>query len=108
MRAPDTYEWYRDRLERFGQTYPDLKVGDLRPFHVQEWMDGMDVSSGTKRNYGRSIKRSLRWAKKQGYIDSNPTAHHARVNACCAAPIVRVARVGGRALGSQPRIDVLG
>ena len=34
----------------------------------------MNVSSGAKRSYGRSIKRSLRWAKKQGYIDSNPIA----------------------------------
>lgn len=73
-RAPDTYQWYRDRLERFGQTYPDMKVKDLRPFHVQQWMDSMEVSSGTKRNYGRSIKRCLRWAKKLGYIDANPIA----------------------------------
>ncbi len=25
-RAPDTYEWYRYRLERFIQRYPDLRV----------------------------------------------------------------------------------
>jgi integrase len=34
----------------------------------------MEVSNGTKRNYGRSIKRCLRWAKQQGYIDINPIA----------------------------------
>ena len=34
----------------------------------------MDVSSGTKRNYCRSVKRCLRWAKQQGYIDRNPVA----------------------------------
>jgi len=73
-RAPDTYAWYRDRLERFANKYPDFRVADLKPFHVQEWIDDMDVSTGTKRNYGRSIKRCLRWAKKQGYIDTNPIA----------------------------------
>ena len=71
-RAADTYAWYRDRLERFAQRYPDLTVGDLRPYHVQEWIDEMDVKSGTKRNYGRAVKRCLGWAKKQGYIDTNP------------------------------------
>lgn len=73
-RAPDTYAWYRDRLERFAQTYPDLRVVDLRPFHVQEWIDGMEVANGTKRNYGRAVKRCVRWAKQQGYVDDNPIA----------------------------------
>jgi integrase len=73
-RSPDTYRWYRDRLERFDQKYPDLRVADLRPYHIQRWIDDMDVSSGTKRNYCRSVKRCLRWAKQQGYIDRNPVA----------------------------------
>ena len=71
-RAGDTYEWYQSRLERFARAYPDLLVGDLRPYHVQEWIDAMDVSSGTKKNYCRSVKRCLRWAKKQGYVEGNP------------------------------------
>jgi integrase len=75
-RAPDTYEWYRDRLQRFAETYPDMTVRDLRPFHIQQWLDGMkDLSSGTKRNYCRSIKRVLRWAHQQGYVDTNPIMH---------------------------------
>jgi len=75
-RAPDTYGWYRDRLQRFVEAYPNLTVRDLRSFHVQEWLDGMtDVASGTKRNYCRAIKRTMRWAEQQGYIDCNPIAH---------------------------------
>lgn len=73
-RAPDTYDWYRDRLVRFDARYPDLRVAELRPFHVQEWIDEMKISSGSKRNYCRSIKRCLRWAKQQGYIETNPIA----------------------------------
>ncbi len=69
-RAPDTYEWYRSRLELFAQKHPDLRAADLRPFHVQQWIDAMDVSSGTKRNYCRAVKRCMRWAKKQGHIDA--------------------------------------
>ena len=39
-RSPETYEWYRYRLERFVRCYPDLRAGDLRPFHVETWADG--------------------------------------------------------------------
>ena len=35
-RAADTYEWYRYRLERFCRCYPDLTVGQVKPYHVQE------------------------------------------------------------------------
>ena len=72
-RATATYENYRYRLERFVRRYPKLRTHELRPFHVQEWIDSMpDLASGSHRNYVRSIKRTCRWAKKQGYIDRNP------------------------------------
>jgi len=73
-RAPDTYEWYQSRLQLFARRHPDLGTGDLRPYHVQQWIDAMNVSSGTKRNYCRAIKRCMAWAKKQGHIDVNPIA----------------------------------
>jgi len=74
-RAPDTYEWYRYRLERFVQTYPDLRTHELRPYHVQQWLDGMmELASGSRHNYCRAIKRAMRWAKQQGYIDRNAIA----------------------------------
>ena len=47
-RAPDTYEWYRYRLQRFIEQYPDLRTGDLRPFHVETWADN---------RYDRSLRR---------------------------------------------------
>lgn len=74
-RAADTYEWYRYRLERFVQRYPDLRTHELRPYHVQQWLDSMvGLASGSHRNYCRSIKRAVRWAKRQGYVDVNRIA----------------------------------
>ena len=70
--AEATYDWYRDRLERFGRRYPDLSTAELRPFHVQEWLDSFELSNGSRRNYGRAVKRCIRWAKRQSYIDRNP------------------------------------
>ncbi|MDB4614148.1 site-specific integrase [bacterium] len=75
-RSPHTYEWYRHRLERFARRYPDLMVSEMRPFHVQEWVDTYDgLSPTTVRNYLRSVKRCLKWALQQGYIAENPVEH---------------------------------
>lgn len=71
-RAPDTYEWYRYRLQRFVDKYPDMRVSSLKPFHVEEWVDGYDIAQTTRRNYFRSIKRCLAWATRQGRIEKNP------------------------------------
>lgn len=40
-RAPDTYEWYRYRLQRFVDKYPDMRVSTLKPYHVDEWVSGL-------------------------------------------------------------------
>ena len=74
-RAADTYEWYRQRLQLFAAHIgPRTRVVDLRPFHVQEFIDAMPHSNGTKRNYVTAIKRAVRWAEQQGYIENNPIA----------------------------------
>lgn len=71
-RAPDTYEWYRYRLQRFAERYPDIRVSSLKPFHVEQWVDAYKMAETSRRNYFRSIKTCLRWAVKQGHIASNP------------------------------------
>ena len=75
-RASDTFKWYQPRLQQFVERYPDLVVPELKPFHVQEWIDSYpSLSGGSKRNLCRSIMRAMTWAEKQGYIDKSPIAH---------------------------------
>ena len=75
-RSPDTFEWYRYRLERFCQRLPDLRAADLRPFHVQQRVDSYPALSRTsKRNYVRSVKRCCKWATQQGYLPTDPVQH---------------------------------
>ena len=75
-RAPDTFEWYRYRLQRFCAKHPTLKASDLRPFHVQQWVDSYpQLSRSSRRNYFRTVKACMRWSLQQGYIDKNPIAH---------------------------------
>lgn len=72
-RAADTYEWYRYRLERFCQYLPELSAEDLKPLHVQEWVDRYpDLSKTSRRNYLRAVKRCVSWACRQGYMESDP------------------------------------
>ena len=74
-RSPHSYEAYRYRLQRFIERYPDLRPTDLRPHHVEKWADSYVLARTTRRNYLRAVKRCMKWAKKQGYIDENPIEH---------------------------------
>jgi integrase len=72
-RSPETFEWYRYRLERFCQRYPNLRAADIRPYHVQQWVDSYeDLTRTSKRNYVRTVKRCSRWAVQQGYLNTDP------------------------------------
>ncbi len=71
-RAADTYEWYHYRLQRFVQKYPDLRAADVRPYHVENWVADYSMSQTSRRNYLRAVKRCLKWAVVQGYLNRNP------------------------------------
>lgn len=74
-RSPETYEWYRYRLERFCQHWPDLIAAEIRPLHIQQWIDSYsELSRTSRRNYIRTVKRCVKWAVQQGYLDTDPVA----------------------------------
>ncbi|MEX2286044.1 MAG: hypothetical protein WD648_03080 [Planctomycetaceae bacterium] len=50
-RSADTLEWYTRRLRAFDGLYPDLRVDELKSFHVRRWIDSYPkLSSWSKRN----------------------------------------------------------
>lgn len=64
-RARRTCDGYRERLQQFIETIPRLTVGRLRPFHVQQWLDGHPSwSDGHKRGCIVAVQRAFRWAEK--------------------------------------------
>jgi integrase len=73
-RAPDTYVWYKERLTSFCKTIdPGMTVADLKPFHVQTWVDSQKaLAPGSRRNLITAVKRSMKWAEELGYIDRSP------------------------------------
>lgn len=70
-RAPDTFEWYRYRLERLARKYPDLSAAALTIELVEEWVDGINLSVTSRCNYYRSIKKCMSWARKRVLIKRN-------------------------------------
>ncbi len=69
-RAERTYDWYRERLQWFVSFIPAaLTVSQLKPFHVQNWIDGKECSDGHKRGCVTAVMRSMNWSAKMGYID---------------------------------------
>ncbi len=72
-RAASTYAGNRFHIERFCQRYPDLQLGDLRPYHCQQWVDAYPkLAQTTRRIYLKAIRRLVNWAIQQGYISGDP------------------------------------
>lgn len=73
-RAEATYGWYRERLQSFVSCYPEITIETLKPFHVENWATAPHRTVNTRRNLMRAVKRCLRWACSQGYLETNPLA----------------------------------
>ena len=74
-KAPRTLEWYQRYLQTFAKHIGKrLKVLDLKPFHVTEWVEKRygDSSDSTKHGAIRSVQRAFNWALRQGHINRNP------------------------------------
>ena len=74
-REPRTYEYYQERCQSFVETIDlGMTVGQLKPCHVQQWVDGKDWNPGMKRGAMSAIQRAFNWAAKLGHIESSPIA----------------------------------
>ena len=74
-----TYEWYRNhlqsfiRFERDGRKLGTLSVAELKPIHVEWWVDahprwGLSHQRGAKT----AVQRAFRWAERMGVIALSP------------------------------------
>jgi integrase len=72
-RNASTYDWYKTRLQYFKDGLPNMPVRNIRPFHVQAWLDRKSGwSDGHKRGVVTAIKRVFSWAHKGGHLAENP------------------------------------
>ena len=75
-RAPATYDTCRTRLQSLLDSLPQgLTVQQLRPFHIQNWLDDHPNWSNTSgRSNVATAQRALNWAVKMGHIAASPIA----------------------------------
>jgi integrase len=74
-REERTYDWYKTRCQSFLDSLPaDFDVSQLKPYHVQQWVDGKRWNAGMKRGAIVAIQRAFNWLAKQGRIDRSPIA----------------------------------
>jgi hypothetical protein len=80
-RAPATYDWYLNHCQSFIKHVGHrLKVSDVKPFHITQWLEKSHKKSGNTYKNGacRAVARAFNWAKKQGLIAASPIAEMER------------------------------
>lgn len=74
-RAATTQEKRQSTLKSFGLAIPaTLRVRDLRPYHVQRWIDQYSWGPTTQNTRIGWIKTVINWGVKMGYANTNPIA----------------------------------
>ena len=76
-RTYDGYLWHLqrfiDHLKAAGKPASEMAAVDLRPFHVNEWLDShTDWGQTYRRNAIASIKRAFVWGEEEGHLDASP------------------------------------
>jgi integrase len=66
-REASTYNWYLPILQSFSETIGNLKVSELKPYHVTRWQSGHHAI--------RCVQRAFNWAVRQGHIERSPVAN---------------------------------
>jgi integrase len=74
QRSARTYEWYSDFLRQFAKFLrTDRPAEELKPYDVLRWTARHPKWSSTYQNNAiRSVQRPYRWARRLGFIVSNP------------------------------------
>jgi integrase len=73
-RKPTTVANYTYWCQAFANVHGARLVGQLRPWHVTDWLTRHSWSDGTKHLAVTVLVRAFNWARKQGLIDVNPIA----------------------------------
>ncbi len=72
-KAGRTYDWYRGYLESFARALPPgLTMAQVRPFHIQGWVDGNAGWKTGKRGAIIAVQRAFNWAVRMGLVGANP------------------------------------
>lgn len=77
VHAKRTHEWYKENLKSFHQHIGNLSVGDLRPYHVEQWVRKLYPKTKNPTTIGnalRTVKTVFNRATRLGKLTVNPLA----------------------------------
>ena len=69
---PSTTDWYARFLEPFSEQYGKLRVRQLKPYLVNNWVRRDSWSQATRRCGIVCVKRAVNWGLSQGYLSADP------------------------------------
>ena len=74
-KKPGTQSIVKRGFASFNVDHGHMQVKDLKPHHVDTWLDSMTTrGNSTRRMYFASINGALNWAATKGLIEKNPVA----------------------------------
>ena len=68
VNKPNTYKTKRSRLQAAVDAFGSVKVRDLRPARVEQWLADRGRSSATRRGLLVTLRAALAWCRREGRI----------------------------------------
>jgi integrase len=76
----------RNRLDNFAEEFGNLKVGEILPSQIDDWLRGLKVAAQTRNNFRRVLHAFFKFAVVRGYVTENAAAKAARAKVVRGAP----------------------
>jgi integrase len=67
-----SFDFYKRYLQSFSQLHGDVRVSELRPLHLTEWLNAHPGWKASRRHAIIAVKRCFKWAHEEGVADRNP------------------------------------
>ena len=62
----------RNRLDTFAEEFGALKVAEITPSQIDDWLRGLEVAGQTRNNFRRVLHVFFEFGKVRGYATHNP------------------------------------
>lgn len=76
----------RNRLDTFAAEFGALKVAEIMPSQIDDWLRGLKVAGQTRNNFRRVLHVFFEFGKVRGYATSNPVTGTAKAKVVRGAP----------------------
>ena len=76
----------RNRLDTFTEEFGALKVAEIIPSQIDDWLRGLDVAGQTRNNFRRVLHVFFEFGKVRGYATHNPVTGTAKAKVVRGTP----------------------